>query len=93
MRKYECVVIFDPSLDPTDTKKRDQLISKMFTDGQNVVEVVDWGKKQFQFPIRKQTEGVYVLVKLEAERINSGELMKRIKLEPMVLRYLLTAEA
>lgn len=93
MRHYEFMVMLMPEIDPTDSKKIEAILGKMLgTDKKSLKEVTVIGKKTLEYEIRKQTQAVYVLAKLEAESIKSGDIEKVVKLMPEVLRYMLTVE-
>lgn len=93
MRTYELMVVLKPDVDPKDTKTIEDKIKKLVA-GQNVTvkEVLVQGKKQLAYPIEKFTEGVYVLVQIEAEALKVEVIEQRVKLGMEVLRYLLTVK-
>lgn len=80
-RQYELMVL--AKTDAFDVKK-------LLANGAIVKEVKNLGKKQLSYPIKKQTEGVYLLVNIEAESLAVGEIEKRVKLDENILRFLLT---
>lgn len=72
----------------TDKKKLDTLLATLvkqvkFTN----VDVL--GKKQLAYPIKKQTEGIYVVATLTGN-VQVGLIEKEVRLGTEVLRYLLT---
>ncbi len=82
-------MVLRSDFDGDDAKKREDLIKKLL--GEASVKASSFmGKKTLAYPIRKQTEAVYVLAQVEGDRINVGEVEKRAKLEEAVLRFLLT---
>lgn len=84
------MVIFDPSLDAADTKKRDILIGKLLGEQAKFIkDKITLGKKQLAYDINKQKEGLYCLFKLDGPRIDMTILEKQVKLMPEVIRYLL----
>lgn len=90
MRKYELMVLFTKSVDPTDDKARDVLLAKLL--GQvykKITNTTTLGKKQLAYMIKKETETVYVVVQIEADTIDASAIDKQSKLMPEVLRYLL----
>jgi ribosomal protein S6 len=91
MQKYEFMVMLMPDIDPTDSKKIDAIIVKMLGENKKAhKETIIIGKKPLAYEIRKQSQAVYVLAKLEAESIKAGDIQKVVKLMPEVLRYMLT---
>ena len=49
------------------------------------------GKKFFAYPLKKQTQGVYVLAKLKGTHARVSEIEKKVQLGTDVLRFLLTS--
>lgn len=93
MRQYEFMLVFRPDFDTKDVKKRDSVIEKLL--GQSPVkikDVTDMGKKRLAYPIKKQEEGIYVLVILTGEAVKVGDIEKQARLQTDVIRYLLIAK-
>ncbi|OGG09944.1 30S ribosomal protein S6 [Candidatus Gottesmanbacteria bacterium RBG_16_43_7] len=94
MRIYESMVILDPQLDATDTKKIEELIRKLMGEyAPQITKIEHLGKKQLKYKIMKQNEGIYALVTLRADGIKSSAIQKQAKLNPEILRYLMLHEA
>lgn len=88
MRKYELVVILNPSVDPTDAKKVDGIIRKLLgTDFRYVIKLTVIGKKQLAYEIKGYQDGVYVEVILEAPKIDNKEINKQTRLMSDIIRY------
>jgi small subunit ribosomal protein S6 len=86
---YELVFIMNASLAEDDLTgaigKVNDLITKL---GGTVAETNQWGKRKFAYPIKKQTEGNYVLEKVEIGQTALKELDNGLKMSNDVLRYL-----
>lgn len=94
MRKYECMVILRPDIDPSDTTKIEETVRKFFDSNAKFIKSFDhWGKRTLSYPIKKSNEGIYVLVKAQADEIKVSILQKKLKLTEDVLRFLLKVEA
>jgi small subunit ribosomal protein S6 len=92
MRKYELMLITDPANDPTDNKKRDQIIAKLLgTDIGFIRETTTIGKKKLAYEINKFKEGIYCLIKLEADKLNMSQMRKQAKMMPEIIRFMLVA--
>lgn len=92
MYTYELMLVVGSDFDHENAKKREELIKKLVGEGVKLAEVNVLGKKLLAYPIKKQTEGVYLLAKLEAENgLVVANLEKQSRLNEVVLRYLLTA--
>lgn len=63
MRKYELMVIFDPTVDErTVGPSMEKLLTKVTEAGGSVENVDIWGKRRLAYEINKQSEGIYVVV-------------------------------
>jgi len=89
MRSYELMLVLSPDFAASDTKKLTELIKKTVGDGIAVKEVTVIGKKTLAYPIKKTTEGIYVLVNLQADRVNVAPIQKQMDLGNDILRFLL----
>ncbi len=91
MRRYELMLIVRPDFPITEGKKVDDLIKKTIGDSAVTVKDVSiLGKKNLAYPIQKLTEGIYLLLNLEAETMKVATLEKQSRLNTDVMRYLLT---
>ncbi len=88
MRRYEMVLVADPTI-PEDA--HDRLITgfeTMISEGQGVVHKVDrWGRRKLAYPIRKQQEGNYTVLLFDAPPELEREMVRRIKLSDHWLRF------
>ncbi len=89
MRRYELMIVFPASVEVTD-KTATALVEKIVGTEAKVKSVSLLGKKVLAYPIKKQTEGIYVLATLEGSHVHVNELEKKVQLGAEVLRYLLT---
>ncbi len=49
-----------------------------------------WGVRNFSYPIKKKTSGVYTVIEFTLDGEKLKELDKKLKLEKEVVRYMLT---
>ncbi len=93
MPSYELVFIFNPNLTEDDFTKSlgkvNDLITKL--DG-TVSDTNQWGKRKLAYQIKKQSEGNYVLEKVQIKQTALKELDAGLKLMEDVLRYLFIRE-
>ena len=88
MRKYEMLVILDAASESDqagEIAKIDELLKNL---GGTVSKIDDWGKKTLAYPIRKKTEGYYVLFNFELEPVQTFELRRVLGLRQNVYRQL-----
>ncbi len=92
MRDYELVFIVNPDLDDTAFKEVVEKVKGWITDsGGSVAKVDFWGKRKLAYPIRKQKEGQYVLLKTQMDPANSIQLERNLRFLEPVMRFLIAA--
>lgn len=90
MYAYELMLVFHPDFDIENTKKRDEAIRKILGQDAKITDLTVIGKKQLAYPIKKQTNGVYVLIKLESEKgMRSADIDTQMQLGDDVIRGML----
>ena len=88
MRKYEMLVILEaaPEADQAgETAQSEELIKRL---GGTVSKTDVWGKRTLAYPIRKKSEGYYVLFNFELEPAQTFELRRVLGLRANVYRQL-----
>ena len=87
LRKYEVMVILDPSLDErTVAPSLDTYLNVVRQDGGQVTNVDVWGKRRLAYEIQKNPDGIYAVIDLEAEPATVKELDRQLTLNESVLR-------
>lgn len=90
MRQYELTVILSPVLDEEKRRNLIEKIKNFIEKGKGKIkETNDWGKRPLIYPIKKQTEGFYLLFDFELEEKSAAEIEKKIFLEVEIIRHLL----
>jgi small subunit ribosomal protein S6 len=81
-----------PDLDETAAAVVTDKIKGWITDGGGTVSKVDvWGKRHLAFPIKKQNEGLYILVQAEFAPSLCATLERNMRFLEPVLRFLITS--
>lgn len=89
MRKYELMMIIDPTLSDADRiALLDELKSELKAHGANVAHEDIWGVKTLAYKIRASAEGFYVLYILESEGQGLIELAKSFNLKKALWRHM-----
>ena len=57
-----------------------------------VTDVKEWGVKDFAYVIKKQTKGYYVVIKANGEAKGLAEFDRLVRLDPLVIRHLITID-
>ena len=92
MRTYEVIYIVHPDLDDSSFKQiNDQMQSAIKDNGGTISKADIWGKRKMAYPIRKQSEGQYVLLHTEMDPAFCAELERQLRLQESVMRFLIIA--
>jgi small subunit ribosomal protein S6 len=87
MRRYEMMIILDPSLEErTIQPSLDQFLKVVTTAGGSVDKVDIWGRRRLAYEIDKKSEGIYTVIDLLAEPATVKELDRQLSLNEAVLR-------
>ena len=90
MRDYEIVYIFKSGFMPEEIEQRLEKYHGVLTaDGGEITAVEQWGKRQLAYPIRKETNGYYVIAQFTAQPEALPEFERRLKLDEDLLRHLI----
>ncbi|MEK7543990.1 MAG: 30S ribosomal protein S6 [Patescibacteria group bacterium] len=88
MNTYELMLIVRPDLEVTE-KKAQELVKKLLDKTGGVVTAVAvWGKRQLAYPIKKVSEGTYILATVEGT-IKSPDLEKEARMGTDIVRFML----
>jgi small subunit ribosomal protein S6 len=87
LRTYEVMVILDPSLEErTVGPSLDKYLNVIRKDGGTVESVDIWGRRRMAYEIKKNQEGIYAVVTLNAEPDTVKELDRQLTLNESILR-------
>jgi small subunit ribosomal protein S6 len=90
MSSYELVLIVSPEVVdgemPEFIAKLSELVNKV---GGSVDEVNQWGRRKLAYPIKRFTEGNYLLTKVKMKPAVTKELEANLRLSGKILRHLL----
>ena len=90
MRRYEVVVVLAPTLTEDDVEQSTETFKKAAEEkGAQIAEIEQWGKRKLAYPIKRHTEGIYIILTLEESSSDAvGELERRFKVSDSVIRFL-----
>jgi small subunit ribosomal protein S6 len=81
------MVILDPSLEErTVEPSLDKYLNVIRKDGGSVESVDIWGRRRMAYEIKKNQEGIYAVINLNAEPDSVKELDRQLTLNESVLR-------
>lgn len=87
MRRYEMMLILDPSLEErTVQPSLDQFLKVVTTAGGSIDKVDVWGRRRLAYDIEKKSEGIYTVIDLVAEPDTVKELDRQLNLNEAVMR-------
>jgi len=90
VRSYELIFIVHPELEGDDLTAVTQRVTDLIErNGGKVTQVEPWGARRLAYPIRKQWEGQYVLIRLELESRGMSGLERDLRLVEPILRHLI----
>lgn len=88
-RTYEVMYIVDPEATADKVTKLNEAVVKLVEkEGGNVIKVADVGKHSMAYPIKKKTEGYYVLFEIEGTGQEIAELERRMRVNDLIIRFL-----
>ncbi|QPK81346.1 30S ribosomal protein S6 [Schaalia sp. ZJ405] len=87
MRKYELMVILDPSIDErTVAPTMEKYLEAAKADGGSVENIDVWGKRRLAYDILKRSEGIYVVINMTTTPEHALEINRRMGLDETILR-------
>jgi len=86
---YELVYIVNPNISeellPEAITRVSEIVQKA---GGNVTEVNQWGRKKLAYPVKKFSEGNYILAKVETDPPSVKKIDADLRMNDEVLRHL-----
>ena len=94
MRKYEIMYILKADLDEATRAEVMKKIETLLTSHGAEVTKTDekFGLRDLAYPIKDETKGYYVVLKVNAEQPALYEFNRKVKINPNVLRHLVTVD-
>ena len=90
MRRYEVVIVLAPTLTEEDVEQSTETFKKAAEEkGAQIADIEQWGKRKLAYPIKRHSEGIYIIFTLEEPSAEGvGELERRCKVSDSVIRFL-----
>jgi small subunit ribosomal protein S6 len=89
LNKYESIYIINPDVDAEGIKGLVEKFNALIeSEGGKVTETNEWGMKKLAYPIKKFTQGYYVLVNFEAKPEFIDELERIYKITDTVIKFI-----
>lgn len=88
-RTYEVMYIIDPETPADRIEKLNEAVGQLIEkQGGTVVRLDDIGLRTLAYPIKKRTEGHYVLFEVDGTGQEILELERRMRVNDMIMRYI-----
>ena len=93
MNKYEVAIVASSNLTDEERANVIEQIKGYIAKYQGTVtDVEEWGNRRLAYEIRKEIEGYYYFIQVEAEPVMAVELEKELRIMmETVLRYLIVS--
>jgi len=89
LNKYESIYIINPNVEADGVKGLVEKFNALIeSEGGKVTETNEWGMKKLAYPIKKLTQGYYVLVNFEAKPEFIDELERVYKITDNVIKFI-----
>jgi len=88
LREYEVMLILPAEADESVVGGAVERITKILSERGGEVRNIDrWGRRRFAYPIARQSEGYYVVVRFTSEPDAISEIDRSLTLADEVLRF------
>ncbi len=89
MNPYELLLIITPDCDESEAEALTNQVKDIIESSGSLLKVDPWGKKRLAYPIRKRSEGYYVLYIFESPPNLVAELNRSLHVIETILRYMI----
>lgn len=89
MNQYETIIIINPNLEAEDVERVTGDVQEIISSNGGVITGVDnWGKRRLAYEVKRNRDGIYVLIKFEAEPGLIQTLARRYGLMEQIIKYM-----
>ena len=88
MNRYETVFIINPNVEETGVKALIEKFSNLINNDGKVESVEELGKRKLAYEIKKNPEGIYVLINFEAAPSLIKELERVYRITDEVIKFI-----
>jgi small subunit ribosomal protein S6 len=88
-RVYESAVLINAALDDDTIKNLvDRIKETISTNGGEIIEIEDWGRKRLAYQVKKSKIGYYAIFRFSSQTDLVPKLERNYQLDENILRYL-----
>ena len=89
MKPYELLLIITPDHDENEAEALTDQVKRIIESSGTLVKIDPWGKKRLAYPIKKRSEGYYVLYIFESAPSFVASLNQSLRVIETILRYMI----
>ena len=89
MTNYEVLFIIDSALDDEKKEATIEAVKEIIAADGEVGNVDVWGMRKLAYPIKKKSEGYYVVIEFKGNPSLPKELDRRLKISDNIMRHLI----
>ena len=87
MRKYEVIILIDPTVEERQVDSVMEKYLKVVTDEKGTVDKVDvWGKRRLAYEIQNKSEAIYVVLNETCEPATVQEIDRLFAIDEKIMR-------
>ena len=87
MRKYEVMILIDPTVEERQVDSVMEKYLKVVTDERGTVDKVDvWGKRRLAYEIQNKSEAIYVVLNVTCEPATVQEIDRLFAIDEKIMR-------
>jgi len=89
VRDYEMVFIARPAVEGEALQALIERLHDVINAGGEVLETDVWGKRELAYPIEKEREGMYFLIRARMDPNHVSEVERTIRYTDQIIRHLI----
>ena len=87
MRKYEVMILIDPTVEERQVDSVMEKYLKVVTDEKGTVDKVDvWGKRRLAYEIQNKSEAIHVVLNVTCEPATVQEIDRLFAIDEKIMR-------
>ena len=87
MRKYEVMILIDPTVEERQVDSVMEKYLKVVTDEKGTVDKVDvWGKRRLAYEIQNKSEAIYVVLNATSQPATDQEIDRLFAIDEKIMR-------
>ena len=88
MNKYESVIIVNPNVDEEGIKALEKKFTDIINNDGKLEKIDNLGKRKLAYEVKKNNEGIYLVLTLEANAGLIEELQRNYRITDEVIKFI-----